>query len=153
MCSIGLMTSDACKRQHGVIGTLGNEEKIAISLRCNIEISNLTTLCEKHATNYLKMYPLWQKACCDPFKKHTKKITKNLRVVTINESQDMMRSSLNIAPGKKLCKPCKQKIAKKADLKEEKQSQGEQDEDFLISSFKSKYRRSMKNLKILIYLL
>ncbi|XP_065647991.1 uncharacterized protein LOC136077703 [Hydra vulgaris] len=50
----------------------------------------------------------------------------------------MMRSSLNIAPGKKLCKPCKQKIAKRADLKEEKQSQGEQDEDFLISSFKSK---------------
>ncbi|XP_065654058.1 ARL14 effector protein-like [Hydra vulgaris] len=76
MCSIGLMTSDACKGQQDVIGTLSNEEKIAISLRCNIELSNITTLCEKHATNYLKMYPIWQKACCDPFKKHTKKITR-----------------------------------------------------------------------------
>ncbi|XP_065667364.1 uncharacterized protein LOC136087791 [Hydra vulgaris] len=147
MCSIGLMTSDACKGQQDVIGTLSNEEKIAISLRCNIELSNLTTLCEKHATNYLKMYPIWQKACCDPFKKHTKKITKNLRVVTINESQDMMRSSLNIAPGKKLCKPCKQKIVKKADLKEEKQSQGEQYEDFLISSFKSKRQEINEELE------
>ncbi|XP_065673656.1 uncharacterized protein LOC136090720 [Hydra vulgaris] len=147
MCSIGLMPSDACKGQQDVIGTLSNEEKIAISLRCNIELSNLTTLCEKHATNYLKMYPIWQKACCNPFKKHTKKITKNLRVVTINESQDMMRSSLNIAPGKKLCKPCKQKIAKKADLKEEKQSQGEQDEDFLISSFKSKRQEINEELE------
>ncbi|XP_065667853.1 ARL14 effector protein-like [Hydra vulgaris] len=147
MCSIGLMTSDACKGQQDVIETLSNEEKIAISLHCNIELSNLTTLCEKHATNYLKMYPIWQKACCDPFKKHTKKITKNLRVVTINESQDMMRSSLNIAPGKKLCEPCKQKIAKKADLKEEKQSQGEQDEDFLISSFKSKRQEINEELE------
>ena len=33
-------------------------------------------------------------------------LLENLRVVTINESQVMMRSSLNIAPGKKLCKPC-----------------------------------------------
>ena len=30
-------------------------------------------------------------------------LLENLRVVTINESQVMMRSSLNIAPGKKLC--------------------------------------------------
>ena len=58
-----------------------------------------------------------------------------------------MRSSLDIAPGKKLCKPCKQKIAKKADLKEEKQSQGEQDEDFLISSFKSKRQEINEELE------
>ena len=49
----------------------------------------------------------------------------------------MMKNSLNIAPGKKLCKPCKQKIARKEDLTEEEQSQGEQDEDFQIS-FKAK---------------
>ena len=75
MYSIGLMTSDACKGQQDVIETLSNEEKITISLRCNIELSNLTILCGRHTTKYLKMYPIWQKACCDPFKKHTKKIT------------------------------------------------------------------------------
>ena len=31
MCSIGLMTSDACKGQQDVIETLSNEEKIIIS--------------------------------------------------------------------------------------------------------------------------
>ena len=35
-----------------------------------------------------------------------------------------MRNSLNIAPGKKLCKPCKQKVARKEDHTEEEQSQG-----------------------------
>ena len=80
-------------------------------------------------TKYIKLYTIIYTI---------QSLLENLRVVTINESQVMMRSSLNIAPGKKLCKPCNQKIAKKADLKEENQSQGEQDEDFLISSFKSK---------------
>ena len=68
------MTSDACKGQQDVIETLSNEEKI-LTLRCNIELSNLTILCERHTTKYLKMYPIWQKACCDRFKKHAKKIT------------------------------------------------------------------------------
>ena len=59
----------------------------------------------------------------------------------------MMRNSLNNAPGKKLCKPCKQKIARKEDLTEEEQSQGEQDEDFLISSFKAKIQEINEELK------
>ncbi|XP_065679043.1 uncharacterized protein LOC136093743 [Hydra vulgaris] len=42
MCSIGVMTSNECKVQQDVIETLSNEEKITISLRCNIELSNLT---------------------------------------------------------------------------------------------------------------
>ena len=75
MCSIGLMTSDACEGQQDVIETLSNEVKIIISLRCNIELSNLAILCERHNTKYLKMYPIWQKACSDPFNRHTKKIT------------------------------------------------------------------------------
>ena len=58
----------------------------------------------------------------------------------------MMRNSLNIAPGKKLCKPCKQKIARKEDLTEKEQSQAEQD-DFLISSFKEKRQEINKELK------
>ena len=58
----------------------------------------------------------------------------------------MMRNSLNIALGKKLCKPCKQKIARK-DLTEEEQTQGEQDEDFLISSFKAKRQEINQELK------
>ena len=47
MCSIGLMTSDACEGQQDVIETLSNEEKIIISLRCNIELLNLSISCEK----------------------------------------------------------------------------------------------------------
>ncbi|XP_065642225.1 ARL14 effector protein-like [Hydra vulgaris] len=160
MCSIDLLTSDECNGQQmllKLIEILSNEEKITISLRCNIELSNLTILCKRHTTKYLKLFPVWQKACCDPFNKHTKKITnklytiqlllENLIVVTINESQIMMRISLNIAPGQKLCKPCKQKIAIKENLKEKKQSQGEQDEDFLISSFKSKTQEINEELK------
>ena len=54
----------------------------------------------------------------------------------------MTRNSLNIAPGKKLCKPCKQKIARKEDLTEEEQSQ---DEDFLISPLKS-HSKSSKHI-------
>ena len=57
----------------------------------------------------------------------------------------MMRNSLNIAPGKKLCKPCRQKIARKEDLTEEEQSQDEHDEDFLISPLKS-HPKSSKHL-------
>ncbi|XP_047126478.1 uncharacterized protein LOC124807875 [Hydra vulgaris] len=147
MCSIGLMTSDACEGQQDVIETLSNEEKIIISLRCNIELSNLEILCERHNTKYLKMYPIWQKACCDPFNRHTKKITKNLGVVTIKESQVMMRNCLNIPPGKKLCKPCKQKIARKKELTEEEQSKSEQDEDFLISPCKKIRQEINKELK------
>ena len=52
---------------------------------------------------------------------------------------------MNIAPGKKLCKPCKQKIARKEDLTEEEQSQDEQDEDFLISPLKS-HSKSSKHI-------
>ena len=54
----------------------------------------------------------------------------------------MMRNSLNIAPGKKLCKPCKQKIARKEDLTDEEQSQ---DVDFLISPLKS-HSKSSKHI-------
>ena len=72
---------------------------------------------------------------------------RNLGVVTTKESQVMMRNSLNIAPGKKLCKPSKQKIARKEDLTEEEKSQGEQDEDFLISSFKAKRQEVNEELK------
>ena len=58
MCSIGLMTSDACEGQQDVIETLSNEQKIIISLRYNIELSNLTILCERLTTKYLKIYPI-----------------------------------------------------------------------------------------------
>ena len=54
----------------------------------------------------------------------------------------MTRNSLNIAPGKKLCKPCKQKIAREEDLTDEEQCQ---DKDFLISSLKS-YSKSSKHI-------
>ena len=72
---------------------------------------------------------------------------RNLGEVTTKESQVMMRNSLNIAPGKKLCKPCKQKIPRKEYLTEEEKSQGEQDEDFLISSFKAKRQEVNEELK------
>ena len=76
-----------------------------------------------------------------------KLLLENLGIVTTKESQVMMRNSLNIAPWKKLCKPCKQKIARKEeDLTEEEQSQGEQDEDFLIS-FKAKRQEINEELK------
>ena len=45
------------------------------------------------------------------------------------------------------CKPCKQRVARKEDLTEEEQSQGEQDEDFLISSFKAKRQEINAELK------
>ena len=53
MCSTGLMTSGACKGQPDVIETLNNKEKT--SFCGNKELTNLTTLCERHSTKYLKM--------------------------------------------------------------------------------------------------
>ena len=41
------MTSDACQGQQDVTETLSNEEKIIISLRCNIELLNLTISCKR----------------------------------------------------------------------------------------------------------
>jgi hypothetical protein len=70
-------------------------------------IGHLENICSSHWKELIVFFPLRQRKCCDPFKKHSKSVMKNLVEVTLpfaNLSSCLLVAPL--VPGMKLCKNC-----------------------------------------------
>lgn len=117
-CDIGSLLDEDCdfvSSSKDPISDLTAEEIEIIRRRCGLT-GCLTNLCAGHTRKYLKQYASHNKACCDPFSKHTKQILKNVREISL--SFCLEHSSLNLVPGKKLCHHCRIHVLQSASASE-----------------------------------
>ena len=64
-------------------------------------------ICDKHYQKYVIKYSNYEKACCDPFSKHSSIISKRLLTIHLNKSVEAKKLlNISIIPGKKLCSNC-----------------------------------------------
>lgn len=82
-------------------------------------------LCRHHFDMYLKMFEINQKACCNLFSKHTKRVTAGLRIITLSLAQEIKKNlNVHVAPGMKYCDTCRKGYEMK--LKEDADSSSSQ---------------------------
>lgn len=115
-CAVGTITEKEChldtysnKKLFYKFEDLTSDEKVLLSFRIN----NLPTrkpekfICQHHKCEYLDYFDRRFKKCCDPFKKHTKTSTLNLRSIDIPMAADSVKYlGKSLVPGDKLCRYC-----------------------------------------------
>lgn len=86
-------------------------------------------ICRYHFDMYLKMFELNQKACCNLFSKHKKRITDGLRTITLSVAEEIKRNlKVHVPPGFKYCDTCRKAYEMK--LKEDADSSSSQSVQF-----------------------
>ena len=96
-----LMYSRKVGRQQ--IGSLSQEDRDLLTLRVKCTFDALSDICIHHEKKYTGRYQATQRYCVNPFNTHGIQISKDLR--NVDEELAMF---LNILPGQKLCKQCKE---------------------------------------------
>jgi hypothetical protein len=117
-CSIGSSIHEECfKSTYGkvsknlkLMSDLSNKNKNLIKKR--LDVDGLTTICDYHIKKYLdNYYFLFGRTCCDPLKKHKKRINKGLNEIKLEMVEEC--NNFKLIPGKALCKTCIQLLFKK----------------------------------------
>lgn len=115
-CVIGTVTKTACNletfsknKRICTFEDLNLQERASLSYR----IKNLPTtatanfICHHHKCKYLDYYSRSFTKCCDPFKRHRKPVTDQLRVIDLQIAGDSVKYlGRSLIPGDKLCRNC-----------------------------------------------
>lgn len=119
-CSLGIFLNEDChlntftkKKTLNYLKNFDKSEIEILSLRLPIIENNFLdtegkTICSHHHEKYLVRYSLSQKACVDPWKKHTSKVYLQVREINLELAKQSKPLCNNIlVPGKKICQNCK----------------------------------------------
>lgn len=121
-CSVGQHCGTECHKKSYTksvkiinVETLSDVEKRLISLRSGIDAEKFINICAHHKIYFLQKFETYQTFCFDPFQTHRKRITKNLRPVTL-EFSDQINNIPHILtkaiPGQKVCNSCREQYYK-----------------------------------------
>lgn len=91
------------------VNDLPLEDQELIQYRTAIEtLSSTDTICFHHQQEYLVKFEFMQKACCDPWRIHSKKKKKrNMKCVTLAKAKEANQLlKLKVIPGQKVCFGC-----------------------------------------------
>ena len=137
-----LMYSRKVGRQQ--IGSLSQEDRDLLTLRVKCTFDALSDICIHHEKKYTGRYQATQRYCVNPFNTHGIQISKDLRNV-----DEELALFLNILPGQKLCKQCKETA--KENMKPAKNdcenNKDDQDSSYLSKDFdRSRFNSSAEAL-------
>ena len=111
-CYIGKCLDDCCKydshtKSEEIYDFQELSEEDQLLLECRVPNISVKNICSYHKSRYLKYYSSYQTSCCDPYNKHEKKRTNNLKSITLQLHLDYKQvTKQNIVPGKKVCGTC-----------------------------------------------
>lgn len=118
-CSIGTFLQAECHKTiyspvvtNIVATTFTDVQKELLLWRTGIEQQgDLSNVCNHHKIEYLDRYESYAHLrCCDPFKRHTKAIKRDLRVVSLDlakQFREILHVRPTVIPGQKLCSTCR----------------------------------------------
>ena len=118
-CSVGKINGTECHKlsytqQTNLVSitSLEQSEINILSLRSGVNLEQLISICEHHKAFFLNKFETYQKFCMDPFQSHNKKISKSLRVISLDFSQKInsLQNCVKSVPGQKICDVCRQKV-------------------------------------------
>jgi hypothetical protein len=109
-CSIGILLDVNCEAGSTLhnVADLSDTTTLLISIRTKIEKKNLTTVCSYHLKQFIDMYSLNVRKCCDPHKKHKKPVRSNLVTITLQQHA----SNSKLLPGDTICYHCLTEVKK-----------------------------------------
>ncbi|KAG9331915.1 hypothetical protein JZ751_016577 [Albula glossodonta] len=113
-CTIGVSLSEKChlleySRRVGIkrFSLLEDEKTELISRRTGLPCEDNDTVCLYHEQKILTYYPIFQKKCCDPLKKHKRPAKKSLREISLRMAKNWKEKlNVSVIPGNKLCPAC-----------------------------------------------
>lgn len=120
-CSIGKISETECHKlsytkQINLVSvtSLEKSDVSLISLRSGVSLDKIINVCEHHKCLLLSKFETFQKFCVDPFQLHKKKISKSLRVLSLDYSNKInsLQNHVKTVPGQKICDNCRQKVDK-----------------------------------------
>lgn len=121
-CSVGQHCKTECHKKSYTksvtlisVELLSELEKKLIVLRSGVSTDLFLNICDHHKMYYLKKYETYQTFCFDPFQRHKKRITKTLRSVSLefsNQFNDISKDIIKAIPGQKICNACREEFHK-----------------------------------------
>lgn len=114
-CIVGKCFNEKCKLDDVAeqlkllaISSLKIEDIQLLRLRLpDFDISEKDYICQYHCDKYIKYFSSYEKKCIDPFSKHTKFVRNNLRILNIQEVQNINKAcDINVVVGNKICTNC-----------------------------------------------
>lgn len=111
-CPLGRVISETCDTDNHVFQPLNFDEQEILKLRCGLE-SSISSVCSYHFHKHFELFSCRQKICMDPFGRHKKRITRGLRIISLETAR--LHRTLNLIPGKKLCATCRRDVSKHHD--------------------------------------
>lgn len=133
-CSVGKVIHTDCHKlsytkQKNLINvtSLDQTEVSLISLRSGVSLEELNYVCEHHKISFSEKYELNQKVCMDPFQIHKKKVTKGLRVISLDFylKINRIKNCVKSIPGQKICDGCRKKVSDTSRPDTESDAEGE----------------------------
>lgn len=77
----------------------------------DVNVDNDRKICEYYLNKYLKIYSSYFKYCCDPFKRHKKKIDSSLHILDLDTSKKFNTfSDVKLIPRQKICTNCRKQV-------------------------------------------
>ena len=126
------------------IGSLSQEDRALLTLGTKCTFDALSDICIHHEKKYIGRYQATQRYCANLFNTHGIQISKDLR--NVDEELALL---LNIIPGQKLCKRCKEtaKENMKAAKNDCENNKDDQDSSYLPKDFdRSRFNSSAEAL-------
>lgn len=110
-CAIGKKLSSKC--HHGAfylkntgldsMHTLPDDQRLLITLRSEVKLTDDDQICLHHKAKYLDMYEMVQKVCCNPFEKKNHVVKSGLSKVDLAMSENFRKvAKRNVKPGQKI---------------------------------------------------
>lgn len=118
LCTFGLVRQEECHktvytrhigfRDHSDLSDADFELLCLRTEHADNLQKSAVNICFHHEQVLLQRFNQMQKYCCDPFNKHSSKVIKSLRAVTIEKAKQLtIASGKHIKPGEKLCTKCR----------------------------------------------
>lgn len=115
MCAIGKFLNNTCSEIDNPVylSQFDSETLNNLNLRLNSSFCGSVSeyICNRHKHKFIDSYTAERKKCCDPNEIHKNAVRGDLRIITLNLSNEYYKEAKKrLIPGNKLCKRCEQKI-------------------------------------------
>jgi len=136
-CSIGIQLNIDCHKSGASAVTqvllnikdMSQEKQDLLSLRTELSMDNLQTVCSHHEKIFLTHFEHSQWKCCDPLGRHKSAIRSSLRSVSLASAKKLKEAQITVKPGEKLCPTCRKLLV--VDSVEYKEPDPMDDVDFI----------------------
>lgn len=126
-CDVGTITKTPCHLDYYTnqknlykLDSLSVEDIKLLKYRIdNFHTISNGQICDHHKQIWLHRYSSSKRKCCDPFNKHDKTISSDLRILSIEICENILKNLLiKLIPGDKVCKRCESLLKTKINSEE-----------------------------------